>query len=431
MRGETTRRPATDRTPPIDALVDRYHLVRQTTEELCAPISVEAQLVQSMPEASPTKWHRAHTSWFFETFILTPHLPDYRPFDERFSLLFNSYYKGVGPYVPRQQRGTLAHPSCETISTYRRHIDAALTTLVERHPQRAAQAAALIEIGLEHERQHQELILTDIKHALGTHPLQPTYLPQSPPTSREHLTPLRWLNYSGGVYRIGHGDHSDAFAFDNESPRHSVFLEPFSLADRLTTNGEFLKFMEDGGYQSPHWWPVLGWDTREREGWQAPLYWQAHPDGWRTYTLGGPRPLNLHEPVSHLSYFEAAAYAQWAGARLPTEAEWEVAAAALPIKGNLLDSGLYHPQPASNHASASMSQLFGDLWEWTSSPYTPYPGFEPWEGILGEYNAKFMCNQFVLRGGSCCTAADHLRHTYRNFFPPEARWQYSGLRLAR
>jgi len=404
--------------------------VRDTTLSLARPLSAEDCQVQSMPDASPTKWHRAHTSWFFETFVLATHLPDYQPFNPRFALIFNSYYQGAGPQFPRHLRGTLGRPTCAEIAAYRRHVDDAVMRLFEQHLDRAPDAAALIEVGLEHERQHQELLLTDIKHALAQNPLQPAYRELSFAPEGE-TSPLRWRSFSGGVYRIGHSDPNDGFAFDNESPRHSVFLEPFALADRPITNREFLTFIDDGGYDDPRWWLSLGWDTAQREQWRAPLYWHPHPEGWRTFTLAGPRPLHLDEPVCHLSFFEADAYARWTGARLPTEAEWEVACADLPLDGNFLETQAFHPHPARQTPSNALRQTFGDVWEWTASPYTPYPGFEPWSATLGEYNGKFMCNQFVLRGGSCLTSGDHIRSTYRNFFAPQARWQCTGLRLAR
>lgn len=430
MRGDTSRSPVLDRQPDIDATVARYRDVRATTERLAEPIPAEDQVVQSMADASPTKWHRAHTSWFFETFVLAPHLPDYQPFHPRFALLFNSYYQGAGPQHPRHLRGTLGRPTCDEITRYRRHVDDAVERLFRSHPDRLGEVTPLIEVGLEHERQHQELLLTDIKHALATNPLQPAYndLSEAP---RQDPTPLRWRSYSGGVYRIGHSEQLNAFAFDNERPRHGVFLEPFSIADRLITNGEFLNFIEDGGYDSPRWWLSAGWDLAQREGWRSPLYWQKLDGQWHTFTLGGPRQLRLDEPACHLSFFEADAYARWAGARLPTEAEWEVACADLPLDGNLLESQALHPRPASESPSNALRQAFGDVWEWTASPYSPYPGFEPWSATLGEYNGKFMCNQFVLRGGSCLTATDHIRPTYRNFFPAQARWQCTGIRLAR
>ncbi len=407
------------------ALLDRYQAIRKVTEDLCNPLSAEDCVVQSMPDASPVKWHLAHTSWFFETFILTPSLAGYAVYNERFGYLFNSYYNAVGDRVARPERGLLTRPSLEEVYAYRRHIDEHMAVLLER-PEEDSALQALITLGLNHEQQHQELILTDIKHLLGTNPLRPPYRPATGARGRSELVPLAWRHYDAGVRWIGH--EGNGFAYDNESPRHRQFIGEFHLGSRLVNNGEFLAFIEDGGYERPELWLSDGWNARCTNGWLSPLYWEKYRDAWQILTLGSLRPLDPTEPACHVSYYEADAYARWADARLPTEGEWEVAAADLSIVGNFMDSDELHPRAP---ASSQETQLFGDVWEWTGSPYTPYPGYRPAAGALGEYNAKFMCNQMVLRGGSCATPRAHMRATYRNFFPPEARWQFSGIRLAR
>jgi ergothioneine biosynthesis protein EgtB len=434
----------------LEELAAIYTDVRQTTERLCAPLSAEDQVVQSMPDASPAKWHQGHTTWFYETFLLTPHCPGYRTPDPRFRFFFNSYYKRLGGHPVRAQRGLWSRPSLAEIQAYRRHVDEHMMRWLQSGV--SAEMVPLIELGCNHEQQHQELILTDIKHALWTNPLHPAYRKGEQHDHEEKtVAPLRWFDYVGGLHWIGH--EGDTFAFDNESPRHQTFLQPFRLASRLVTVGEYLEFVRDGGYSRPELWLSEGWDTINAQNWRAPLYWERREDeerrdgDWFQYTLDGERPLNPAEPVCHVSYFEADAYARWAGARLATEFEWEVAAtqatpptqAALgwgtrsntqPARtANLLDSNLLHPSPA-NDANDHPHQLFGDVWEWTASPYVGYPGFRPAAGAVGEYNGKFMCNQFVLRGGSCATPANHIRATYRNFFPATARWQFTGIRLA-
>jgi ergothioneine biosynthesis protein EgtB len=376
-----------------------------------------------MPDASPAKWHRAHTTWFFETFLLVPRSTGYEPFHPDFGYLFNSYYEGVGARHPRGERGLLSRPGIEAIAEYRAYVDHAMTGLLGRAD--LAAAAPLIELGIQHEQQHQELLLMDIKHVLSRNPLLPAYDAVRLPAPRE-VGPVTWTEHGAGTYEIGHT--GGGFSFDNELPRHPVYLGDFALADRLVTCGEWLEFMDDGGYQRPELWLSDGWALGQAEGWQAPLYWSGADGGWQEFTLGGPTPVNPAQPVCHVSYYEADAFAHWAGARLPTEAEWEVAATGRPDEGHFLDQTKLHPSPAT---PGSAPTVFGDVWQWTSSAYSPYPGFVPAPGAVGEYNGKFMVNQYVLRGGSCVTPADHVRATYRNFFPPPARWPFTGLRLAR
>jgi ergothioneine biosynthesis protein EgtB len=407
------------RSVPLD---QRLRAARALTLELAAPLSPEDCQVQSMADASPVKWHLAHTTWFFETFVLGPHLPGHRVFDARFRDLFNSYYNAVGEQYPRPQRGLLSRPTLDEVRAWRAHVDEALARLFARGP--SDETRALLELGLNHEQQHQELILTDVKHALSLNPLRPAYRPAAPRSVGSAPT-AGWLRHDGGTVEIGHA--GAGFCFDNELPRHAVLLAPFELATRPVTNGEYRQFIRDGGYRAPEWWLSDGWDTVQAGGWRAPLYWSE--DGERVFTLAGEQPLRDDEPVCHLSGYEADAYARWAGARLPREAEWEAVAAAAPVAGNFLDLSRLQPSPAAGGPGAQ--QLYGDVWEWTQSGYDAYPGYRPARGAVGEYNAKFMCNQRVLRGGSCATPAGHLRASYRNFFPPAARWQFAGLRLAR
>jgi ergothioneine biosynthesis protein EgtB len=426
----------------------RYARVREQTEHLCSTLSAEDCMVQSMPEASPVKWHLAHTTWFFETFLLAPHVKDYQPQDPDYRYLFNSYYNAIGERPLRQVRGTFSRPSFTQVREYRRHVDAAMLKLLE-HP--SAKIAELATIGLNHEQQHQELIVTDAKHALWSNPLRPAFRPKECAAQTE-AAPLQWTDFPGGIQTIGYG--GKGFCFDNELPRHDVLLQPFVLACRLVTNAEFLEFMRDGGYRRPELWLSDGWDTARAQDWNAPLYWEEQEGSWRYYTATGMRSVeeDAAVPVAHVSYYEADAYARWYGARLATEGEWETAAQQLvtaapasdeekqtetspprdggsvtdDMHGNFLESGNFHPC-----SSSDSSQLLGDLWEWTQSAYLPYPGYQAAEGALGEYNGKFMCNQFVLRGGSCVTPRSHIRVSYRNFFPPAARWQFSGIRLAK
>jgi ergothioneine biosynthesis protein EgtB len=416
-----------DRQDERAAFLARYRKTRALTEILAEPLSPEDQTLQSMQDASPTKWHRAHTTWFFETFVLAPHAPGYRLHHPEYGYLFNSYYETVGPRHPRPARGLLSRPSAAEIGRYRQHVDAAMTTLIAGAGKAAWRAARpLLELGLNHEEQHQELILMDIKHALSLNPLQPAY--GAPlPLERHPTQPMSYLAVEGGIHEIGHD--GDGFAFDNEGPRHKVYLAPFRLASRLVSSGEYLAFIEDGGYRRPEMWLSEGWAAVLREGWTAPLYWQEGGGAWRIFTLSGSRGLDEAEPVVHVSHYEADAVARWSGKRLPTEAEWEAAAAThrVALAGNLMDRGAYHPMAA---AGAGLAQMIGDAWEWTQSPYVGYPGFRPASGAVGEYNGKFMVNQMVLRGGAAVTPAGHVRITYRNFFPSGARWAFGGIRLA-
>ena len=410
---------------------DRFVEIRRETEALAANLSPEDQAIQSMPDASPTKWHLAHTSWFFETFILRPLDPAYRVFDPAFAYLFNSYYEAAGPRHPRPQRGLLSRPTVDAVGAYRDHVTTAMLNLVEHADDTLWHGAApLVELGLNHEQQHQELILMDIKHLFSLNPLLPAY--QAPrPYALTNTAPGRGsVEFAGGLVEIGHA--GPGFAFDNEGPRHKVWLEPFRLASHPVSCGDYLDFIADGGYGRPELWLSDGWATVQQEGWQAPLYWRRADDEWRIFTLSGERRVEPAEPVCHVSFYEADAFARWAGKRLPREAEWEVAAACVPQSGNFGDSGRYHPCPdnAPRSAAPELRQMIGDVWEWTASPYTPYPRFRPAAGAIGEYNGKFMSNQMVLRGGAAVTPSGHTRITYRNFFPPAARWAFSGLRLA-
>ncbi|GEJ57026.1 ergothioneine biosynthesis protein EgtB [Anaeromyxobacter diazotrophicus] len=415
--------PARPSPAPGTPAAARYRAVRARTEALCAPLGPEDMVVQSMPDASPAKWHLAHTTWFFETFLLGPREPGFEPFHPKYGFLFNSYYDTVGPRHARAKRGLLTRPPLPEVRAYRRQVDDRVLALLERGLD--PEGAAVLEVGLHHEQQHQELLLTDIKHAFSENPLRPAYAPPLAP-SRRSAPRLAWVEHEGGLCELGHG--GGGFAFDNEGPRHRAWLEPFALASRAVTCGEYLGFLEDGGYRRPGLWLSDGFAAAARAGWEAPLYWERDGAGWSVFTLHGPRPLDPAEPVVHLSYYEADAYARWAGARLPTEAEWEVVARGAAEDGALADGGRYHPAAAGEQRPA---QLLGDVWEWTASAYAAYPGYRPAPGALGEYNGKFMVNQLVLRGGSCATPAGHVRPTYRNFFYPEARWQFSGLRLCR
>ncbi len=451
------------------ALWERFQQVRSTSLHLIEPLSEEDAMLQSMPDASPAKWHLAHTTWFFETFILADRLDGYRIFDPAYRLLFNSYYKSLGGHPLRQQRGLFSRPPFSSVLRYRRHVEEGIGRLLAQSP--AAETLELVELGINHEQQHQELLLTDILHAFWSQPLRPAYAAPEGCWQPKHAAPhrassitesitqsitqqanqRRWVAHPGGTVEIGATSHG--FAFDNERPRHAVLLLPHRLAWRLTTNAEYLEFINDQGYQRPELWLSDGWDTVCREGWQAPLYWEKTEENWIEFGLHGMNPLNPEAPVCHVSYFEADAFARWRHARLPLESEWESAAQPRAIAGNFLESRALEARPAFASAAAGSvdvsnspknaaeeiamegraaeeTQMFGDLWEWTASAYLAYPHFRTAAGAVGEYNGKFMCNQFVLRGGSLATPASHIRASYRNFFPPHARWQFTGIRLA-
>ena len=423
MNAQPATAQAGTRTETLEA---RYRRVRDATLSLSAKLAPEDTVAQSMPDASPAKWHLAHTTWFFERFVLGRDAA-YQPYEPSWHYLFNSYYQTAGPMHARPQRGLITRPTLEEILAYRRHVD--------EHMQRRLQAGledparAIVDIGLNHEQQHQELLLTDIKHLFSCNPLLPAYDETLDAPPRVGEQPLRYLAGREGAVDIGAPEQG--FAYDNERPRHRTWLHPHAIAQRPVSNAEYLQFIHDGGYRTPTLWMSEGWDIVQREGWDRPLYWSRDLDG--EFTLAGPRELDPHAPVVHVSFFEADAFARWAGARLPTEAEWEsLAEGRDPTDGNLRDRGLLHPAAATGEAPADAPrQLFGDVWEWTSSPYVNYPGFRPLPGVLGEYNGKFMCGQWVLRGGSCVTPSDHIRCTYRNFFYPASRWQFSGIRLGR
>jgi ergothioneine biosynthesis protein EgtB len=413
---------------PLAGLLARYQAVRKMTDQLSRPLCPEDCQIQSMPDASPVKWHLAHTTWFFETFVLAPHASGFKAFHPSFTYLFNSYYNAVGDRLARPKRGLITRPTLEDVYAYRAASDHAMEAYLESAGDTLpAAVAAVVELGLNHEQQHQELILTDIKHALAQNPLRPAYREGVAKPPDAIVRPMGWSFVAGGIKWLGH--EGPGFAFDNEGPRHRVYCEPFHLGARLVTTGEFQAFIEDRGYERPEFWLSDGWAAVNAHCWRAPLYWEKIDGEWWFSTLGGFRRVTEAEPVCHVSYYEADAFARWAGVRLPTEAEWESAARDQQPDGNFLECGQYHPQPAID--GAGIAQCFGDVWEWTGSPYTPYPGARPTAGALGEYNAKFMCNQLVLRGGSCVTPASHIRATYRNFFPPDARWQFSGIRLAK
>ena len=420
-------RAAATAAPDGAGLIDLYRAVRARTERLCEPLTAEDCVVQSMPDASPVKWHLAHTTWFFETFVLAPHQPGYPAVPESVAgFLFNSYYNAIGLRWERPRRGLLTRPTLAEVHEYRAAVDGRMERLLDDAAAREAAAETLV-LGLNHEEQHQELILTDVKHILAHNPLGPVYSPAAP--DEGDSAAAGWATFQGGLVSIGHD--GDGFAFDNEGPRHTVFLHGFQLATRPTTNGEYLAFMADGGYERPDWWLSDGWAARRAGGWIAPLYWDREGGGWVVRTLSGPRPPYPEQPVCHVSYYEADAFARWAGARLPTEAEWEHAASGPPA-GHFLEGGRFHPSAGrSPDDRGPLAQLYGEVWQWTSSAYAADPGYRPAAGALGEYNGKFMCNQFVLRGASCVTPRRHARRTYRNFFPPDARWQFSGIRLAK
>jgi ergothioneine biosynthesis protein EgtB len=419
-------------TLPGSDLARRFAQIRATTEALIAPLSTEDCQVQSMPDASPVKWHLAHVTWFFETFVLERFEPGFSPFDPAFRVLFNSYYQGIGEQHPRPLRGLITHPTLADVLRFRAAVDERLGALLTARPDDAS-LAQLVTLGLHHEQQHQELLLTDIKHALSFNPGHAPYAVRWPMAAVQSQ-PVRWFGFDGGLVEHGFDPARDGdFAFDNETPRHRTFVAPFELASRPVTCGEMLDFIDDCGYRRPELWLAMGWDWLRSSTRAAPLYWQQHDGRWLNHTLQGRVEVDPHGPVCHLSLFEADAFARWAGARLPTEFEWELAARAQRrgVHGNFADRGAYHPLPQREPADRESLQMFGDVWEWTQSSYSPYPGYRPLPGAVGEYNGKFMCNQWVLRGGSCATPTRHVRASYRNFFSPEVQWQFSGLRLAK
>jgi ergothioneine biosynthesis protein EgtB len=443
MREETSMIPSGRRAtePRVDALFDpglyggslleAFRKVRAATELLCAPLAPEDCVVQSMDDASPTKWHLAHTSWFFEAFLLEPHGKDYAPFHPRYGYLFNSYYDAVGDRHARSRRGLLTRPSVDEIQAYRRHVDRHVGGLLkDLEDSGLGRPGEVVRLGLHHEQQHQELLLMDILHVFSCNPLRPAYAGGGGGDQASgDAPPLDWIPFPEGIRSIG--NPGSGFCFDNETPRHKTYLEPFLLANRLVTNGEYSEFIEDGGYRRSELWLSDGWDAVRRGDWRAPLYWDGAGDGsWRIMSLRGMETMRRASPVANVSYYEADAYARWRGARLPTEAEWETASEDAPLDGNFLETSRLAPLPALSEGGP-LRQMFGDLWEWTSSPYTAYPGYVPPAGALGEYNGKFMVNQFVLRGGSYLTPRSHIRRTYRNFFHPHSRWAASGIRLAR
>jgi ergothioneine biosynthesis protein EgtB len=406
----------------VTPLLSSYRSVRARTLSLCESLEAEDYVIQSMPDVSPTKWHLAHVTWFFERFVLRDFLDAYTVFDEQFDHLFNSYYYSAGSMHPRACRGLLSRPTVSEVMDYRAHVDSAISRLLSDH-EASGELADRVVLGINHEQQHQELLLTDIKHVFSCHPGQPAVKPGLAPAASKETTPLRFLAGESGIVRVG--ADPDAFCFDNETPRHETLLAPHLVASRLVTNGEYLEFIRDGGYRRHEVWLSDGWATLKSEGWDRPLYWGD--DLQSEFTLGGVRELDRAAPVTHISYYEADAFSRWAGCRLPTEQEWERTARNKPHGGNLLESGFWHP----NAEHAESGQFFGDTWEWTSSAYAPYPGFQPLAGSLGEYNGKFMCNQMTVRGGSCVTARDHIRASYRSFFYPASRWQFLGFRLAK
>ncbi len=420
--------PASTTTETTGRLFDDFSQVRRQSEQLCCPLSPEDMMVQSCAEASPAKWHLAHTTWFFETFLLREFLAGYGEFNPDFHWLFNSYYNSVSDQPEKKLRASFSRPPVETILRYRQHVQDGIQRLLASNP--PEEVARRIVLGIHHEQQHQELLAYDIKHALWTNPLRPAYLNEPATFTAPPLSKPEWIPYLGGVLDIGFD--GSGFAFDNELPRHPQYLRAFELASRLVSCAEYLDFIEDGGYRRPELWLSAGWDTVKAEGWKAPLYWRQQDGAWQVYTMYGELPLAglLQTPVCHVSYFEADAFANWSGKRLPTEAEWEVAAQGLPATGNFLEDGTLHPLPLGEGPAKGPAQMFGDVWEWTASPYIGYPGFRAVPGALGEYNGKFMSGQMVLRGGSVVTPASHIRATYRNFFSPATRWQFAGIRLA-
>lgn len=408
-------------------LLNNYKKVRSFSHTLAEPLAVEDYVIQTMPDVSPTKWHLAHTSWFFEAFVLSEINPSYQSLNPKYNFLFNSYYVQVGERHCRPKRGLISRPTVDEVYEFRAFVDKNMFDLFENSDDKTfSEIAPIIEIGLHHEQQHQELIITDIKHVFSENPLDPVYS-KSNNTSKKQLSQLEWVEFNEGLYSIG---SVDGFCYDNEIPRHKTYIDSFKIASRLVTNGEYAEFIEDGGYEKPEIWLSDGWNTISSNGWKSPLYWYQKDVEWGVFTLNGVKKLNLNEPVCHVSFYEAEAFARWAGARLPSEFEWELASEDLLVQGNFVEDKNFHPI-VNNNKSEKLHQFYGDVWEWTRSPYSPYPGYTAPEGALGEYNGKFMCNQMVLRGGSCATSISHIRNTYRNFFPPDARWQFMGIRLTK
>jgi ergothioneine biosynthesis protein EgtB len=419
----------------LEQLRGRFHEVRKFTSALCVGLEPEDCVVQSMPDVSPTKWHLAHTTWFFETFILKRFVSSYRPEIPEYAYLFNSYYNAAGDMHRRDLRGLISRPTVREAQRYRASIDSHIEDLLTNSDDDLVdEIEPILVLGINHEQQHQELLITDIKHVFAQNPLYPVFRTgnMGPLTGSNQtaIPPCHFVEFDGKIQEIGH--NGDGFAYDNEGPRHNALISAFGLASRLVTNAEYINFIEDNGYTRPEFWLSLGWMTRNEQGWNAPLYWLKREGAWWNFTLSGLRAVNPAEPVTHVSYFEADAYANWAGARLATEFEWESAALSCPIEGNFVENEVFHPTAVSGEADGKrLYQMFGDVWEWTRSAYSPYPGYRAAPGALGEYNGKFMCNQYVLRGGSCATSRAHIRRSYRNFFQPEKRWQFTGIRLAR
>jgi len=412
-------------------LLSRFHQIRDFTNALCANLEPEDCVVQSMPDVSPTKWHLAHTTWFFETFILKKFSPGYHPEIPQYAYLFNSYYNAAGDMHRRDLRGLISRPTVEEAKRYRASIDSHIDNLLSKAEEKLLdEMEPILVLGFHHEQQHQELLITDIKHVFAQNPLYPVFHAKEILSLGAALPACQYVDFDEAIVEIGHNGRG--FAYDNEEPRHRALVPAFSLASRPVTNGEYMAFIADNAYARPEFWLSLGWMTVNEQRWRAPLYWTKHEGAWWNFTLSGFRPVEESEPVTHISYFEGDAYANWAGARLPTEFEWERAAADCPIEGNFVDDEFFHPRALSNSGNnKQLHQMFGDVWEWTRSAYSPYPGYRAAPGALGEYNGKFMCNQYVLRGGSCATSRGHIRRTYRNFFQPEKRWQFTGIRLAR
>jgi ergothioneine biosynthesis protein EgtB len=420
---------------PAKDLLARFHELRNFSDRLSENLAPEDCVVQSMPEVSPTKWHLAHTTWFFETFILKKYVSGYQPEIPEYAYLFNSYYNAAGDMHRRDLRGLISRPTVDETKRYRASIDSHIDQLLTDADEKLfAELEVLITLGIHHEQQHQELLVTDIKHVFAQNPLHPVFRESKPNDGRDgspnRPSKIEFVEFDEAIVEIGH--EGSGFSYDNEGPRHRALVLPFSLADRLVTNGEYLEFVADNGYSRPEFWLSLGWQTVNEQRWQAPLYWEKREDAWWNFTLSGFRPVDESEPVTHISYFEADAFANWSGARLPTEFEWERAAEKIEIEGNFVEGESFHPKPLTTKPKdRHFAQMFGDVWEWTRSSYSPYPGYHAEPGALGEYNGKFMCNQYVLRGGSCATSRTHIRKTYRNFFQPDKRWQFTGIRLAR